>query len=370
MRKALRPYLKAGVAVAGAGIVAIAPVIATPPDLRVTNEGVALTSDPLDEYLQAIERAIAGARALLESAVAPQPSDGWTLGSALDSVVGDPAGSVKDYLDRRGADVDYLPMLVSGLRDGAAADVPGISDEGAADRIGLAVDHLLSLAVTLAVQSVRSATSGLNQLVGDGVNVVRTMAESVRKIAQAVDSGDPKLVLDAIVAVPASITARMLNGGHVIRDLGEPTDETIETGRFVNGILTRRPQISTSAPSMPSVTERVVTLDLEPDDNGRQAANPSGIRPIADPDDSTNLTAAADQEDQPSAGATNHRPRLSGVNSTIRSASGAGLSTLRQGIRDGIREFRNGVRDAVRTVTSRGDDGNQAGQDSSESPNP
>ena len=44
MRKVLHPYVMAGVAVVGASALAIAPVIATPPDVKIVNPEVRPTA--------------------------------------------------------------------------------------------------------------------------------------------------------------------------------------------------------------------------------------------------------------------------------------------------------------------------------------
>ena len=67
MRKALRPYLTAGVAVVGASVLALAPVIATPPDVRVINPAVPQSAGPLEDYVDTVREALANLEALLGS---------------------------------------------------------------------------------------------------------------------------------------------------------------------------------------------------------------------------------------------------------------------------------------------------------------
>ena len=66
MRSALRPLVTAGIALAGVGAVALTPIAAKPPDVKIAGPGVQLSSSPLDKYREALDRAIENAERLLE----------------------------------------------------------------------------------------------------------------------------------------------------------------------------------------------------------------------------------------------------------------------------------------------------------------
>jgi len=70
MRKALRPYLTAGVAVIGASALAIAPVIAAPPHVMIVNPAAQQSASPLDAYVESVRKALENLEALLGSALA------------------------------------------------------------------------------------------------------------------------------------------------------------------------------------------------------------------------------------------------------------------------------------------------------------
>src|SRR3569833_1382424 len=65
MRKTLRPYMTAGVAVVGASVLAIAPVIATPPDVKIINPAVQQSAGSLEDYVETVREALENLEALL-----------------------------------------------------------------------------------------------------------------------------------------------------------------------------------------------------------------------------------------------------------------------------------------------------------------
>jgi hypothetical protein len=75
MRKALRPYITAGVAVVGASALAIAPVIAAPPDVQIVNPAAQQSASSLDAYVESVRGGLKNLEALLGSALAlPAPN--------------------------------------------------------------------------------------------------------------------------------------------------------------------------------------------------------------------------------------------------------------------------------------------------------
>ncbi len=123
MRNALRPYMTAGVAVVGASTLAIAPVIATPPDVKIVNPAVQSAASPLDTYVDTVREALENLEALLGSALALPAPTGWTLELALDSLFNDPSGDVQLFVD----DLEALGPL-------AGASLPALLENAAARR--------------------------------------------------------------------------------------------------------------------------------------------------------------------------------------------------------------------------------------------
>ena len=106
MRASLRT---AGVALVGASVLAVTPILAIPPDVKIANPDVALSASPLDSYLSAFARARANAEALLELALTGPATGGMTLEELLDSLFGDPAGDLRSAALTYQANLQVLP---------------------------------------------------------------------------------------------------------------------------------------------------------------------------------------------------------------------------------------------------------------------
>jgi hypothetical protein len=345
MRKALHPYVMAGVAVIGASALAVTPVIATPPDIKIVNPEVRHTAKSFDAYRDAVEHLLENLEALLGSALArPAPTD-LSLELALDSVFGDPAGNFPSLGNSLRRDIDDPPvLLLANMRARASDALEAALVDQAAGRIDLAVGQLLRASIYAVVQAVNSATIPVAQFRSD--------------LTAALDSGEPGRVLNAIVTAPALIRDRVLSGGFGI-------------GQFLRAVATSQADMSTTD-SLRGESERVVTLDLAA---GARPPVVEDRHPVDDPDvvtdadEGTNTDVMADADGKHRSDGNAHRPRLSGANSADERGGGAGLTTLRDGVRNGLHGIREGLRDAVKRLTGRGDDnGNNTGVSGDESP--
>ena len=342
MRKALRPYLTAGVAVIGAGVLAVTPIVATPPDVKIVNPAAQQAASPLDAYVEAVEDALASLDALLGSALARPVPTRSTLGLASDSVGGYPGGDIGRFAEQLASSAEGLPAPAAAVRDYAAAELQGAMDALATGRIDLVADHLLNVFVR----------SGLPVAVaGPVVNAVGTTAEVIQDLVTGLRSGDPAQVLTVLAASPALIVGRVLHGGYRLPDgpdkKGQPWPGILPIG------------------AMPEGADRVIAVErgTQPDpaqvfafdrrttpgvDHGNLA---DGINE-GDPVDGRE---AADGRIETIDG-NKHVPGLLGRDTVGQRVGGAGPSTLRESIRTGIHDVREGVRGAVKTVTGRGDD--------------
>jgi hypothetical protein len=116
MRKALHLYVMAGVAVIGASALAVTPVIATPPDIKIVNPEVRHTAKAFDAYRDAVEHLLENLEALLGSALArPAPTD-LSHELALDSVFGHPAGNSPSLRNSLGRNIAHPPLLLANMR--------------------------------------------------------------------------------------------------------------------------------------------------------------------------------------------------------------------------------------------------------------
>jgi hypothetical protein len=353
MRKALHPYVMAAVAVAGASALAVAPVIATPPDIKIVNPQVRPTASPFDVYRDAVEHVLANLEALLGAAVAGPELTGLDLEFLLDGVIGDPTIDFTSLRDSLARNIDDLPALLESTRSRISDALQAALVDFAAGRLDLAVGQLLSASVDAVVQvvnlattSVRPLLTGLKEpvarlqsdltvaLLGPVVIGVGTTAQAVQGVIAALKSGEPERVLNAVVAAPSLITDRLLNGGYQT----VPGSDTLTT---------------VPAPAEP---ERVVTLNVAADPSFGQERRPGEEqRNAQDADKGTNKDVMATDGAMEAPDDSGPRDRPLGSNSIGRTGGLAGMSTLRDGIRDGIEGFRDGVRNVVKTVTGRAD---------------
>jgi hypothetical protein len=366
MRKALHPYVVAAVAVTGASALALTPVIAAPPDIKIVNPEVRRTASPFDVYRDAVEHVLANLEALLGAALAGPEVAGFDLEVLLDGVIGDPAldfTSLRDSLERS---IDDVPAVLESTRSIFSDALAAALVELEAGRLDLAVSRLLSASVDAVVQVVNLATTSVRPLLGDlgepvtrlqshltvallgpVVNGVGTTAQAIQGVVIALKSGEPERVLNAVAAAPALVTDRVLNGGYRI------VPGTVLGDQAWPGILNGLP-----GPIADVVEpERVVMLDVATTDPsvGHERRHAEDQRDVQDSDKGTNKDVMATDGEIEASGDNVPRPRPFRSNSTGRTGERPGMSTLRDGIRDGIEGIRSGVRNVVRTVTGRAD---------------
>jgi hypothetical protein len=367
MRKALHPYVVAAVAVVGASTLALTPVIATPPDIKIVNPEVRPTASPFDVYRDAVEHVLANLEALLGAALAGPELTGLNLEVVLDGIIGDPTIDFTNLRDSLERNIDDLPALLESTRSRISGAMETALVNLAAGRLDLAVDQLLSASVDAVLHVVDLATTSVSPLLGDlkepvtrlqsdltvallgpVVNGIGTTAQSLQGVVAALKSGEPDRVLNAVVSAPAVITDRVLNGGYTTVSGAVLGDQAWP------GVLNNR----LSAPIADVVgSERTVTLDVAAlDPSVSPERQPGEVqRDVQDADKGTNKDVMATDGAIEAPDDNGPRPRPFGSNFTGRTGGRAGMNTLRDGIRDGIEGFREGVRNVVRTVTGRTD---------------
>ena len=156
----------------GAGAIAIAPVIATPPDVKIVNPAVHESASPLDTYVETVREALENLEALIGSALALPAPTGWTLELALDSLFNDPSGDVQLFVD----DLESLGPLAGAslpalLENAAAAAVETAIGQAAEGDSDLAIVTLIRTYVTL-VPAVVAVVGAPLKLLGPDVAAV------------------------------------------------------------------------------------------------------------------------------------------------------------------------------------------------------
>ncbi|MDX1884172.1 hypothetical protein [Mycolicibacterium sp. 120270] len=338
----------------GTGTLAIAPVIATPPDVKIVNPAVQRSKSPLENYVETVREALENLEALLGSALALPSPAGWTLELALNNLLNDPDADVQLFVDQLEARGPLAGASVPALLEGAAGELGYAVDQAAAGNIELAIVSLMRTFATLAPVV---ADKSLNAVTGPVLSGIGSTAVAIRNIVNALDDAEPGSgeLLGALIAAPATVVDGVLNGFSA-----EPG-----TAAFP-GLPTPRDPLDPTEPDPAATTNsiapdanRAVTLEVNPGPGGAEIVNPNAA---------TNASVMSDAAGADAAQAQQRRPRLFGGDSTTRGAPGAGLNTLRQGIREGISDFRTGIRDAVKTVTGRDDDRGGTTGDTAESP--
>lgn len=394
MRKALRPYMTAGVAVVGASAIAIAPVIATPPDVRIINPAVQQSAGPLESYVENVREALENLEALLGSTLALPAPTGWTLGLALESLLRDPGG-VAVFVDEFEALGPLAGASVPVLLDRATEAVEESIGQAVAGNIDLAVVGLIRTYVTLApvVAAVVSAplkllgpelgesasvvlAKSLNAAVGPVLSGVGKTGVALQNIVNALNNSRPGsgALLSALIAAPGTVADGVLNGYAIepgttalpgLLTPGDPFDPTKPNPgpvSLVAGLARGFGAESGPVHFRSPEPERVVTFELNAGEATLAPQTGSATKGTGDPDASTNATVMADDGVTGLSGGVKQRQGPSGDGAASRAFGGDGLATLRQGIHDGIRDVRQGIRDAVKTVTGRGDAGAAAGE--------
>ena len=338
----------------GAGTLAIAPVIATPPDVKIVNPAVQRSKSPLENYVETVREALENLEALLGSALALPSPAGWTLELALNNLLNDPDADVQLFVDQLEARGPLAGASVPALLEGAAGELGYAVDQAAAGNIELAIVSLIRTFATLAPVV---ADKSLNAVAGPVLSGIGSTAVAIQNIVNALNDAEPGSgeLLGALMAAPATVVDGVLNG----------FDAAPGTAAFPR-LLAQRDPLDPTEPdpaattiSIAPDTNRAVTLEVNPGPGGAEIVNP-----IA----GTNASVMSDAAGADAAQAQQRRPRLFGGDSTTRGAPGAGLNSLRQGIRDGISDFRAGIRHAVKTVTGGGDDRGGTTGDTAESP--
>ena len=73
MQAALRSYVTSGIAIVGVSVIAVAPIAATPRDIKIASPAVQLTASPLDAYEALFNNSLTNIQGLIAQALAPPP---------------------------------------------------------------------------------------------------------------------------------------------------------------------------------------------------------------------------------------------------------------------------------------------------------
>ena len=391
MQAALRSYVTSGIAIVGVSVIAVAPIAATPRDIKIASPAVELTASPFDAYETLFNNSLSNIQGLIAQAIAPPPPPSM-LPFTLDSLISglfDVSNNIANFqkqLSGLSQQLSSLQQLTQLLLQAAQGKLQAGDYAGALDIVlytglfvaggvaGFAVYPLTLLGPDVQEVAPSFAEAILNAAVAPALSGVATSGEVAQDVLDALKAGNPQDVLGDLIEAPAVIANGVLNGTKLQTSIfgtveipGILTDATllsaegpgpialaIQLGQFTRALLTP-PAAAALSPTTTQGTSATVNLDVNPD---IEHADPQDIEestPTADPKtQSKGNTLGADEVTNSSSDLSKvntNRPRLFGGTSGDQSGGDNSVKNVRDGVHDGIQGFRNGIRNVVKTVT-------------------
>ncbi|OBG84911.1 hypothetical protein A5733_01810 [Mycobacterium sp. NS-7484] len=287
MQAAAHPYLAAGVALVGAGAIAMSPVAPPMPDISVpaiTSAQVNLSAaaDPIEAYAQLFSNTIANVSTL------------------IDTEITDPAPVLLQVISNQLATASSLFEGLQGAGEGLAAILDPANPVGIPAQLQLAVSDLLAGNINGAVANAWSAllspvlnaalpllepiTAAIRQPIQNLLNVVDTQLAILYPVLGAINVGyvtvtaagnvgqdildsirtaDPIGAVNALLSGPAVITDALLNGdafGGGVLGPGLGLLSTLRQARDMIAAAITPPAADATVRS----TAKLVTLDVAP----------------------------------------------------------------------------------------------------------
>jgi len=395
VQAALRSYVTSGIAIVGVSVIAVAPIAATPRDIKIASPAVQLTASPLDAYEALFNNSLTNIQGLIAQALAPPPPPSmlpFTLDSLISGLfdVNANIAAFQKELSGLSQQVSSLQQLTQLLLQAAQGKLQAGDFEGSLDIVlytglfvaggvaGFAVYPLTLLGPDVEEVAPSFAEAILNAAVAPALSGVATTGEVAQDVLDALKAGNPQDVLGDLIAAPAVVANGVLNGAKLQTSIfgtveipGILTDATllsaegpgpialaIQLGQFTRALLTP-PATAALSPIGAQDTVRTFNLDVNP--GIQYAAPPSAEKSTPSADSKAhNQGNILDADEVTNSGsdsskANTNRPRLFGEKSGDQSG-GDSVKNVRDGVHDGIQGFRDGVRNVVKTVTGRGND--------------
>ncbi len=395
MQAALRSYVTSGIAIVGVSVIAVAPIAATPRDIKIASPAVQLTASPLDAYEALFNNSLTNIQGLIAQALAPPPPPSmlpFTLDSLISGLfdVNANIAAFQKELSGLSQQVSSLQQLTQLLLQAAQGKLQAGDFEGALDIVlytglfvaggvaGFAVYPLTLLGPDVEEVVPSFAEAILNAAVAPALSGVAATGEVAQDILDALKAGNPQDLLSDLIAAPAVVANGVLNGAKLQTSIfgtveipGILTDATllsaegpgpialaIQLGQFTRALLTP-PAATALSPIGSQDTVRTFNLDINP--GIQYAAPPSAEKSTPSADSKAhNQGNILDADEVTNSGsdsskANTNRPRLFGEKFGDQSG-GDSVKNVRDGVHDGIQGFRGGVRNVVKTVTGRGND--------------
>ncbi|CRZ18211.1 hypothetical protein [Mycolicibacterium neworleansense] len=329
MAQALRPYVTAGIAIAGAGVIAVTPVSTPPPQPSVQYSSVHLSGSvqSLDSQLTA-EAAANAIPPELTPAEAYQYFAMLTAAYVMDAIapiVSNPTPILSQILANQ---FWYANILTMGTVTGATnllwtlEQVPEYLSTAAAQlmagdpaaaittlwnnvvvgsvmAVGLPLVPALQIPVAISQNIANVVAATPMMVMGLGFDALATanstvgaVTASIRSIVDSASSGDPTAVLNAVLTAPAKIASGFLIGGY-------PEGNTGLINGVIKHLVLARETIAEALGAPPREIPEGATAS---------AKAPARIASIAD--ETTTETAASDGAEKPAAPEPEAKPTL------------------------------------------------------------
>jgi hypothetical protein len=315
MHAAVRPYLTAGVALVGAGVVAVSPLTPPMPDIHLPSvrsaavelaATVAQEVSPIDQWVQVVQTAVANLGALgqglaadpdpiLQQIIANQSANAAILGTAGTAVVTAFTGlgqtlpgalqtaltqlRAGDVTDAVATVADPVVLLALGLIDA------GFTGADAWQAVSNTVQNFANVVAAvpkLALGSFLAVTAPL-------ISAINADTATAQAVADAGAAGDLKGVVTALINNPALVTGAFLNGYGDIPMLGLPAGGLLSgpgeipgiTNGLISGLLALRDTIATALTPKAPASKTLTALTVKAPTGASVTALPSAATTVA-----------------------------------------------------------------------------------------
>lgn len=223
MELTTRPWITAGVALAGASVIAAIPLAGPPPGLQSRAVQLASDFDPVTPFLDALNTASANATAVADFYFeAPEAALQQAIVNQVGSIGEDPATALQDFQvnfltallaatfidpDQDDADLDFINGLATHTLDAPHQVLQTALTEGIPGVLPAPGDQ-----VPLIADFLSSPVSGV--LIGSLGPVISPLVEFGNDVQAAIDamSTDPTTAMQDLVNIPANVTNAFFNG--------------------------------------------------------------------------------------------------------------------------------------------------------------
>ncbi|MCA4726182.1 hypothetical protein [Mycolicibacterium fortuitum] len=325
MQLALRPFTTAGVALVGAGVIAVTPVAVAPPDLHMRSVSLSASSQALSFPKTAALPDLGG---VFDPATGAIPVTAYTqlfqqsftnVQQVIGLVIDSPAPILQQVLRNQMATASQLSTIGQTVISNLfyyAAQLPGQIDvalgkfqagdvQGAVTTLwnaaifnpligtGFALMPLAQLPGKMATNFGKAVTAAMSGVSNVGLGAIAMInstglafAAAAQVVADAVQSGDPVKISNALLTAPATVAGGLLNGNFPKGNIG-----------LINGVVKNLVAMRTAiakalgAPATVAASTTAPSIDSNQPEGGAAKSMSSETKPTGE-NASSEATAA------------------------------------------------------------------------------